>query len=78
MKRKYSIKAEQWFLGVQQIRDEKVFFLFCKQIRTVMKDCNVKHHYETNHRNNVASVDNWLTQKLEQLPAGLAGQQFVF
>ena len=59
-------------------RADKVMCLICKQVNSMLKDFNIKRHYDTNHKTYNKFTGDERTSKLEQLKRGYAAQQSVF
>uniref|UniRef100_A0A672FRL1 SPIN-DOC-like zinc-finger domain-containing protein n=1 Tax=Salarias fasciatus TaxID=181472 RepID=A0A672FRL1_SALFA len=57
---------------------DKVMCLICKQVNAMLKDFNIKRHYDTNHKTYDKFTTEERTSKLEQLKRGYNAQQLVF
>lgn len=58
--------------------NEKIVCLICQQVISVMKEYNVKRHYEANHEDYVAYVGEQRKQKVVKLQTALSAQQAIF
>ena len=57
---------------------EKVLCLICKKSTPVMKDYNLKRHFEKNHKTYQQLVGEKRTQKIEKLQKEFVAQQLMF
>uniref|UniRef100_A0A8C5CPG7 SPIN-DOC-like zinc-finger domain-containing protein n=1 Tax=Gadus morhua TaxID=8049 RepID=A0A8C5CPG7_GADMO len=76
-KRRFQDKWTYAYFAVPQGLD-KVMCLICKHVNAMLKDFNIKRHYDTNHKTYDKFTGEERTGKLEQLKRGNAAQQSVF
>ncbi|KAJ4940318.1 hypothetical protein JOQ06_026626 [Pogonophryne albipinna] len=72
-KRKFQVKWSNAYFG-----SDKVICLICKQVNAMLKEYNIKRHYDTNHKMYDKFMGKERRTKLEQLQSGLTAQQSVF
>uniref|UniRef100_UPI0037E96EB7 general transcription factor II-I repeat domain-containing protein 2-like n=1 Tax=Semicossyphus pulcher TaxID=241346 RepID=UPI0037E96EB7 len=76
-KRRFQDKWTKAYFVVPHGSD-KVMCLICKQVNAMLKDFNIKRHYNTNHKTYDKLTGEERTSKLEQLKRGYTAQQSVF
>uniref|UniRef100_UPI0037E99D8B general transcription factor II-I repeat domain-containing protein 2-like n=1 Tax=Semicossyphus pulcher TaxID=241346 RepID=UPI0037E99D8B len=76
-KRRFEDKWTKAYFVVPHGSD-KVMCLICKQVNAMLKDFNIKRHYNTNHKTYDKLTGEERTSKLEQLKRGYTAQQSVF
>ncbi|KAJ4941574.1 hypothetical protein JOQ06_011453 [Pogonophryne albipinna] len=76
-KRKFQEKWSNAYFVLPQGSD-KVICLICKQVNAMLKEYNIKRHYDTNHKMYDKFMGKERRTKLEQLQRGLTAQQSVF
>ncbi|KAJ4942397.1 hypothetical protein JOQ06_012263 [Pogonophryne albipinna] len=76
-KRKFQEKWSNAYFVLPQGSD-KVICLICKQVNAMLKEYNIKRHYDTNHKMYDKFMGKERRTKLEQLQRGLTVQQSVF
>jgi len=74
--RTFQEKWTQEYFVIEQ--DGKPLCLICKQKIAVVKEYNLKRHYETNHKTYDQFVGDQRKQKVESLRKGLIAQQSIF
>ena len=57
---------------------EKIVCLICQQVISVMKEYNVKRHYEASHEDYVAYVGEQRKEKVVKLKNALSAKQTIF
>uniref|UniRef100_A0A8C5BW02 SPIN-DOC-like zinc-finger domain-containing protein n=1 Tax=Gadus morhua TaxID=8049 RepID=A0A8C5BW02_GADMO len=76
-KRRFQDKWTYAYFAVPH-RLDKVMCLICKHVNAMLKDFNIKRHYDTNHKTYDKFTGEERTGKLEQLKRGYTAQQSVF
>ncbi|CAM4600194.1 unnamed protein product [Lepidochelys olivacea] len=71
---------EQWSVDYFVIKSSsKTLCLVCNKTIAVLKEYNIRRHYETKHLLNYSQFTGKLcSDKLESMKCGLSSQQFIF
>ncbi|CAM5076914.1 unnamed protein product [Eretmochelys imbricata] len=71
---------EQWSVHYLVIKSgSKALCLICNETIAVLKEYNIRRHYETKHLLNYSQFKGKLcSDKLESMKPGLSSQQFIF